>query len=81
MLRTRPLSKQTHDQVEQHSLVIWIIFFLVHYYGFKDMAFTHHKLDHPVDKVQQVPVGTEGCMRAELVPNPHCTLIPLLVTA
>lgn len=41
---------KTQDQVEQHLPVIWIVFLFVHYHSFKHMAFTHHKLYHPVDK-------------------------------
>lgn len=37
--------------------VIWIVFLFVHDYGFKNGTFTHHKLYHPVNKEQQIPVG------------------------
>lgn len=61
--------------------VIWIVFLPVHYYGFKNVAFTHHKLYHPVDEEQQVPVGTEEYIRTAYVPETQCTLISLLFTA
>lgn len=45
------------------------------------MAFTHHKLYHPVDEEQQVPVGIEEYIRTAYVPETQCTLISLLFTA
>lgn len=55
-LRARP----TNDQVQQSLPVIWVVFLLVHYNGFKHGAFTHHKLYHSVNKDQQIPVDKQS---------------------
>ena len=39
---------------------VWVALLLAHDDGFEHGPLPHHKLDHPVDENQQVPVGGGG---------------------
>lgn len=65
-------SYQPQDQYwsyKGHLLVTGIVALFLHYHGFKQRTFTHHKLYHPMNKGQQPSVGGETVSDRVLSPN------------